>query len=128
MIEPGLEKTCYKLIKKKTGRKVDLLVGFFATLIYESSGETTKPIMFVCGLNEDSLWLINEDSVQAIPLQHLKPLFQEPQSGSQINEFKFELLTNRQTLSIQTADAKGDNGFGLWLSMLAKRNGYKWWS
>jgi hypothetical protein len=31
-------------------------------------------------------------------------------------------------MSIQSAEATGDNGFGIWLEMLAKRNGYTWWS
>ena len=127
MIEPGLEKTLYKLIKKKTGQKVDLLVGFKATLVYGNVGEESEPIVFVCGLSEDSLWLINQDKVQPIPLQYLQPLFPKPEKGSIIRDFKFELLSNRQMMSIQSAEATGDNGFGIWLEMLAKRNGYKWW-
>jgi hypothetical protein len=128
MIEPGLEKTLYKLIKKKTGQKVDLLVGFRATLVYGNADQETEPIVFVCGLTEDALWLINEDKVQPIPLQFLQPLFEKPEKGSNIREFKFELLSNRQIMSIKSAEATGDNGFALWLTMLATRNGYKWWS
>jgi hypothetical protein len=128
MIDPGLEKTCYKLIKKKTGRKVDLLVGFKATLVYEKLKEEIYPIVFFCGLSEDSLWLINDDSVQPIPLQYLQPLFEKPDEDAPPKEFRFELLTNRQVLSIRSAEATGDNGFTLWLLMLAKRNGYTWWN
>ena len=128
MIEPGLEKTLYKLIKKKTGQKVDLLVGFKATIVYGNPDQETEPIVFVCGLSEDSLWLINNHSVQPIPLKYLQPHFQKPEKGVQIKEFKFELLSNRQMMSIQSAEATGDNGFGILLLWLAERNGYKWWS
>ena len=127
MIEPGLEKTCYKLIKKKTGKKVDLLVGFFATIVFGKDNENSEPIKFVCGLTEDSIWLVDRDSVQAIPLEILNPLFLEPQKESNLREFIFEAGTNGQTLFIQSTDANGDCGFGIWLSMLAKRNGYQWW-
>ena len=61
MIEPGLEKTLYKLIKKKTGQKVDLLVGFYATLVYGNTSEESQPILFVCGLSEDSLFYTGTD-------------------------------------------------------------------
>jgi hypothetical protein len=128
MIEPGLEKTLYKLIKKKTGQKVDLLVGFKATIVYGNLGQETEPIVFVCGLSEDSLWLINDHSVQPIPLKYLQPQFKKPEKDSQIKDFKFELLSNRQMMSIQSVEAAGDNGFGIWLLLLAERNGYKWWS
>lgn len=107
---------------------MDLVVGFTATIVYGESNQETNPIVFFCGLSEDSLWLINEDSVQPIPLKHLQPLFQKPEKDATLREFKFELLTNRQVMSIQSAEATGDNGFALWLLMLAKHNGYTWWS
>jgi hypothetical protein len=128
MIEPGLEKTCYKLIKKKTGKKVDLLVGFFANLILGNENDNSRPLKIVCGVTEDSLWLIDQDSVQAIPLHDLQPKFDKPQTDSILNKFEFEFISSRQKFTIQSTDANGDCGFGLWLSMLAKRNGYSWWN
>jgi hypothetical protein len=65
--------------------------------------------------------------VQPIPLKYLQPQFEKPEKDSQIKDFKFELLSNRQMMSIQSVETAGDNGFGIWLLMLAQRNGYKWW-
>lgn len=135
-IEPGLEKTLYKLIKKLTGRKVDLIAAFIASLKSDLGGNLEVPINFICGLSESELWLIREDSVQPIDLKYLKPRFECPykylgnsqHSYNLPEEFIFEFLPNSKRMSIRPVESsKQVKEFAIWLTMLAEREKLDWW-
>ena len=67
-IEPGLEKTLYKTIKKSTGKKVDLLAAFRSIMISEIGILPGQPIPMMCCIDVDSLWMVNEETALGIPL------------------------------------------------------------
>lgn len=136
-IEPGLEKTLYKLIKKLTGRKVDLSAAFVANLKSELGGNPEVPIDFICALSESELWLIREDSVQPIDLKYLRPHFECPykylgngqHSYNLPEEFIFEFLPNSKLMKIRPIEAsKQVRDFAIWLTMLTEREKLLWWN
>ena len=128
-IEPGLEKTLYKTIKKSTGKKVDLLAAFRSIMISEIGILPGQPIPMMCCIDVDSLWMVNEETAFGIPLIHLMPRFERySKSGPIPTVFEFEMLTNGKLISFRPADAtKGPDNFWLWTDALADRNGYSWW-
>lgn len=128
-IEPGLEKTLYKTIKKSTGKKVDLLAAFASIMIAQEGILPGQPIPMMCCIDVDSLWMVNEKTAFSIPLMLLKPRFEKySKNGTIPSYFEFEMLTNGKLIAFKPTDATlGPNNFWLWTEMLAKRNGYGWW-
>jgi hypothetical protein len=128
-IEPGIEKTLYKIIRKKTGKKVDLLAAFKSIMVSEIGILPGQPIPIMCCIDVDSLWMVNEETAFAIPLIHLKPRFVKySKEGTIPTNFEFEVLTNGKSINFKPADASmGPYNFWLWTDSLAERNGYSWW-
>jgi hypothetical protein len=128
-IEPGIEKTLYKMIKKHTGKKVDLLAAFKSIMVSEIGVLPGLPIPMMCCIDVDSLWMVNEETAFGIPLIHLKPQFERySKNGAVPTEFGFELLTTGKLINFKPADASMEpHNFWLWTDMLAERNGYSWW-
>ncbi|MBM3655847.1 MAG: hypothetical protein FJW91_02685 [Actinobacteria bacterium] len=127
-IEPGLEKTLYKLIKKHAKKRVDLFAAFTAAIEANFGLFPEVSILAMCALSEKEIWLLREDSVQEIPLVHLKPEFEKPNHLSVPNTFSFQFLPNRGNLSIRPVEStKQINEFSFWLSNLAERENLNWW-
>lgn len=129
-IEPGLEKTLYKIIKKSTGKKVDLLAAFRSIMISEMGILPGQPIPMMCCIDVDSLWMVNEETAFAIPLVNLRPKFVKYSKGGAVpNNFEFEFLGNGTSILFKPTEAtSAAKDFWVWTDMLADRNKYSWWT
>jgi hypothetical protein len=137
-IDPGFEKALYKIIKKKTGRKVnEIYSAFTASLTTEMGPLPGQAINIICVLSDADLWFLEEYSVVPIPLKHLSPVFPHPYEnvyGYRIkaipDEFVFQyLLDNNKLIRIRPTEAtKEIENFAIWLTMLAEQNKFNWWS
>jgi hypothetical protein len=135
-IDPGLEKTIYKMIKKQTGQKVETFSAFQASLKTNMGVFPDVPINILCAISEHDLWLINTDSVQQLPLKYLSPnfpityRFTKPHSHEYFipKSFDFIFLPTDKHISIRPIESsKQVNEFALWLTLMVDRDKLNWW-
>ena len=135
-IEPGLEKTIYKMIKKQTGQKIDPFAAFYASLKTDMGVLPEIPVNILLSISEHDLWLIDSDSVQQLPLRYLSPHFPPPYEYIHPGlhkylipqEFEFTFLPTEKYIRIRPIEAsKQVNEFAIWLTEVAKQDQLNWW-
>ena len=137
VMDSGLEKTLYKLIKKHTGLKIEINSAFQAKIESDMGILPNVPIFAMCGISDRDIWLIKNDSVLQVPMENLKPTFPRPytfqgvggqHSYSIPSEFTFEFLPNSKHISIKPIEAtKQIKEFAIWLVMMAQQEKLNWW-
>lgn len=134
-LDRGIAKTLYKVIKKETGKKVDVISAIEASLNSDMGGLPDIPIVMMWAISEHDMWFIQKNSVQPIPLKYLEPLFPKPYeflSGSHIfsipEEFVFRFLPNDKLMRIRPIEnTPMVKDFTAWMTMLTERDQLEWW-
>jgi hypothetical protein len=132
-IDPGLEKTLHKKIRKFGGEKLDVFAAFLGSITTSTSGRSDIAIHAMTAITEHD---IQNDSAQRMPLKSLVPKFPRPENLKSLGVNIFTILEKLEFTFIPTGDwicirpmesTDQYREFLGWLEMLVQRDNLKWW-
>jgi hypothetical protein len=135
-IDPGLEKTLHKKIRKFGGEKLDVFAAFLGSITTSTSGRSDIAIHAMTAITEHDIWFIQNDSAQRMPLKSLVPKFPRPENLKSLGVNIFTILEKLEFTFIPTGDwicirpmesTDQYREFLGWLEMLVQRDNLKWW-
>jgi hypothetical protein len=135
-IDPGLEKTLHKKIKKFGGEKLDVIAAYIGSITTSIGGRTDIAINAMIALTEHDIWFIQDESAQRMPLKNLVPKFPKPDNLKSLGVKIFAIFESLEFTFLPTGDwicirpiesTDQYREFLGWLQMLVERDKLQWW-